>query len=255
MPFGDVFSKFESVDLETADNIHIRFKNNFLTKLGFRILGMPHIGSRLRAGKIMSEVPRHDENVLDAGFGSGIYSFSLAGKLKEIEAVDIAEEKVENVRKINIFKNINFQQGDLCNLKFKDSCFDLIICSDVLEHIKNDEKAFSELARVLKMGGILLLTVPSDSEKNKKEYKKYRHERAGYSIKDIMKLCGKNNLSAVKIRGYSCPLTEVFSNINYKVANNKFLLGVLFYLLYLASLISDCIFRDYSGFFFLIKKK
>lgn len=254
MPFGDVFSKFEIVDLETADNVRTKFKNNFVTGMGFRIFGMPHIGLRLRARKIMSNILRHNENVLDAGFGSGVYSFSLAGKARNIEAIDIADEKVANARRINIFRNINFRQGDLCSLKFKDNSFDLIICSDVLEHIKDDERAFSELARVLKKNGRLLITVPSNSGKNKKTYKEYHHERAGYSVKDVEELCRKNNLSVVKAGGYSCSLTEIFSDISYKIVNTKFFLGVFFYPLYLASIISDWVLRDYNGYFFLIKK-
>lgn len=254
MPFGDIFSRFEEIDLTTADEIDIKFRNNEISRIGFRILGMPHIGMRLRARNIMRNVPRNKGNMLDAGFGSGIYSFSLSEKVKRIEAVDISRKKVEIANKIKIFKNINFQQGDLTELRFKDSSFDFIVCSDVLEHIKNDEKAFSELARVLKKNGILLLTVPSYSRKNRLSYRDYEHERAGYSMEDIKKLCLKNNLSTIKIEGYSCFLTEALSRINYKIINNKFLLGILFYPLYLAVIVSDYIFKDYNGFFFSIKK-
>ena len=49
---------------------------------------------------------------------------------------------------------------DVANLDFEDDAFDCIICYHVLEHVKDDEKAMSELHRVLKPGGWGILQVP-----------------------------------------------------------------------------------------------
>lgn len=51
---------------------------------------------------------------------------------------------------------------DICNMKksYKDDSFDLIICSHVLEHVDDDISAMSELRRILKRDGFLLLLVP-----------------------------------------------------------------------------------------------
>jgi SAM-dependent methyltransferase len=46
-------------------------------------------------------------------------------------------------------------------LPFKNGTFDLVICGDVLEHIKNDTAAIREICRVLKKGGIALIMVPA----------------------------------------------------------------------------------------------
>jgi SAM-dependent methyltransferase len=51
--------------------------------------------------------------------------------------------------------------GDGTRLPFPDATFDRIICSEVLEHIPDDEAALRELHRVLKPGGILAATVPT----------------------------------------------------------------------------------------------
>jgi 2-polyprenyl-3-methyl-5-hydroxy-6-metoxy-1,4-benzoquinol methylase len=51
------------------------------------------------------------------------------------------------------------------DLTFASYSFDLIICSDVLEHIKEDERAFYHLGRVIKKSGTLLITFPYDSKK------------------------------------------------------------------------------------------
>ncbi len=50
--------------------------------------------------------------------------------------------------------------GDITRLPFKDNSFDLVICSEVLEHIPNDRKAVAELTRVLKPGKQLVVSVP-----------------------------------------------------------------------------------------------
>jgi len=50
--------------------------------------------------------------------------------------------------------------GDLENLTFSDNFFDVILCSDVLEHVRFYEKAISEISRVLKNEGVFILQVP-----------------------------------------------------------------------------------------------
>lgn len=254
MPFGSIFRKFKSVNFVTADNIHVKFMNNSLSRVGFAFLGMPHIGLRLRANLILKEVPKSAEKMLDAGFGTGIYSLSLANKIKEIKAIDISDEKVNEVKKESVSKNICFEKGDLRKLQFEDNYFDLIICSDVLEHIREDYKAFSELARVLKKGGTLLLTVPANSKKNKETYRLYGHERPGYELCDIKEFCKNRGLKIIKNKEYSSSLTEKLSSFNYNLTKNRFLLGLFFYPVYFASLISDRIGKDYNGLFLKIKK-
>ena len=51
-------------------------------------------------------------------------------------------------------------QGDALHLPFPDAAFDRVICSEVLEHIPDDLGAMGELARVLKPGGTMAITVP-----------------------------------------------------------------------------------------------
>lgn len=53
-------------------------------------------------------------------------------------------------------------KADICNLPFKDSEFDVILCNHVLEHIPDDTKAMQELYRVLKPGGLGIFQIPQD---------------------------------------------------------------------------------------------
>jgi len=52
-------------------------------------------------------------------------------------------------------------RGDATRLPLKDSAFDRVICSEVLEHVHNDGQSLAELVRVLKSGGILAVSVPT----------------------------------------------------------------------------------------------
>ena len=82
MPFGDVLSKFKEISLETADGCKFNLKNNFLSKIALRIVGIPHVELRIRARKIFSFLPKKGNNmkILDAGCGPGIYSLTLSKK-------------------------------------------------------------------------------------------------------------------------------------------------------------------------------
>ncbi len=57
-------------------------------------------------------------------------------------------------------------KGDIKSMNFENKSFDLIICNHVLEHIDDDIKALSEIFRVLKPGGVAILQVPINFNRN-----------------------------------------------------------------------------------------
>jgi SAM-dependent methyltransferase len=59
------------------------------------------------------------------------------------------------------------EYADLQNLAFAEETFDVIITSDVFEHVREDAKGYREVYRTLKTGGIFLLTVPYDHHREK----------------------------------------------------------------------------------------
>ena len=86
--------------------------------------------------------------------------------------------------------------ADITNLQFEDESFDWVICNHIIEHVKSEAKAFSEIKRCLKTNGTLVLTVPicwnestyegdniTSEIKKKKYYGQSDHERLyGYDI-------------------------------------------------------------------------
>jgi SAM-dependent methyltransferase len=53
------------------------------------------------------------------------------------------------------------RQGDICALPFADASFDVVLATDVIEHVDDDGHATAEIARVLAPDGLALITVPA----------------------------------------------------------------------------------------------
>jgi SAM-dependent methyltransferase len=70
-------------------------------------------------------------------------------------------------------------------VEFPDRSFDMVICNHVLEHIEDDDKAMSEIARVLKPQGLAIVTVPTRPDRIKTW-----EPPASMPIKEVEALCG-----------------------------------------------------------------
>ncbi len=109
--------------------------------------------------------------VLDLGCGFGRHAYEFARRGASVVAVDYGFDEVVQVRatfgamseagEIDLeATRIGAVQGNALCLPFADATFDRVLCSEVLEHIEDDEGAMAELARVLKPGGTMAITVP-----------------------------------------------------------------------------------------------
>lgn len=105
------------------------------------------------------------QKILDAGCGPGTYGIMLAQAGNEVVGVEISPGGVQVANQRAKEKGVNFtaRVGDLENLPFADDSFDICFCGWVLHHFPDINKAVSELARVLKPGGIIGLAEPNES--------------------------------------------------------------------------------------------
>lgn len=103
--------------------------------------------------------------VLDLGCANGPFLPTLNHYSFRTIAVDINKIEIFNAKKlirnscVNLI-NINLMNSDAVELPFKSEYFDLIFCLEVLEHIKNPNKALKEIQRVLKTNGIFICSLP-----------------------------------------------------------------------------------------------
>lgn len=110
------------------------------------------------------------DRILDIGCGTGRHTCA-AFRLKNAVAIgvdinvgDVLEAKcrlVEQKRLLDYGGGVwGMTVADMIKLPFKDNCFDLVICSEVMEHINDHGNAASEAVRVLKPGKTLAVSVP-----------------------------------------------------------------------------------------------
>jgi SAM-dependent methyltransferase len=113
---------------------------------------------------------RPGDRLLDLGCGFGRHAFEAARRGATVVALDAGPEEVAQVRatlgamvdagELAAEHPASAVQGDALSLPFADGAFDRVIASEVLEHIPDDTAAMRELARVLRPGGTMAVTVP-----------------------------------------------------------------------------------------------
>jgi SAM-dependent methyltransferase len=109
--------------------------------------------------------------VLDVGSGFGRHVYECARRGARVVALDHAADEVVQTRntlaamveagEITADRLTGVLRGDARSLPFPDDTFDVVITSEVLEHIQDDVTAIAEMVRVLKPGGRFAATVPA----------------------------------------------------------------------------------------------
>lgn len=104
------------------------------------------------------------------------------------------------------FKEFDAIKLDITNIEFEENQFDLVICNHVLEHVRNDNLALSEIYRILKPKGFAILQVPmainlketieDESIKSEKDRKKL------YGQKDHLRLYGLDYFDKLQNAGF-----------------------------------------------------
>jgi len=114
--------------------------------------GQPVHEQVMVAQDIIKLIPSDVVTILDAGCGNGAVTNDLS-KSWDVLGCDISEAALKNVSAPSVV-------ADLCNLPFNDACFDLVLASDVIEHLPDEiyRQALKELARLSKK--YVLIAVP-----------------------------------------------------------------------------------------------
>lgn len=111
---------------------------------------------------------------------------------------------------IDISSPIAMRKMDICNLTFEDESFDCIICYHVLEHIKDDRKALSEIYRVMRKGGWGIIQVPIHIEKTVE-----RRELSKEEAKEICKFPSH-------LRAYGRDFKQILEGAGFQVEVSDF---------------------------------
>lgn len=112
--------------------------------------------------KIIKESRKEKLRMLDIGVGDAVYESMVEEDLLskvDVAGVDISKEQLKRAKKyLKVAKVVNL---DSQKLPFKKNSFDIVLVSEVLEHVFYPDKVFKEGLRVLAKGGYFVLTYPN----------------------------------------------------------------------------------------------
>ena len=131
-------------------------KNNFTYRLVIK-----------EVERTLLNIKKNNVKILDYGCGVGTLDFYLASTRNDITGVDISPLSIELCNKsasvMNLSDRARFSPDKDFWKKLKKihSKFDLIICSEVIEHVQNDTGLLKKLSRILNKRGFIFITTPS----------------------------------------------------------------------------------------------
>jgi len=141
------------------------------------IIHLPPTGERFLPGQMFGEIElehlhryaiarsiAHGKVVLDIASGEGYGSNLLAQVAAHVIGVDISPEAVAHAVARYRRGNLDFRQGDCSAIPVADHSIDLAVSFETLEHHDQHEEMLSELKRVLKPGGKLVISTPDKLE-------------------------------------------------------------------------------------------
>ncbi len=158
----------ESKDENIQDKNLSHYENAYSVRYYFKFLLKHFLSydqhSKTRRNILMArKVPNYNNSisVLDYGFGLGTFIAKLPRRHK-ISGCELSTAAINNVGKICSFlkRNVNLYTIEEFSRVAEDPSFELICCSHVIEHVKDDETLLSIFHAMLKDAGYLLLNVP-----------------------------------------------------------------------------------------------
>ena len=119
-----------------------------------------HVGKRALVTRLLRRwlAPNGPVEILDVGGGTGATLLALR-QFGPAAGCDVAPEAVQYSRERGLADVVH--QPDPARLPFADGRFDVVTAFDMIEHVDDDVAMLKEMARVLKPGGTVFLTVPS----------------------------------------------------------------------------------------------
>ncbi len=101
-------------------------------------------------------------SALNLGTGEGDYDRMIAAHTRELIGCDVNEADLDHARALNSeVKNLLYEVNNALDLSYQDNYFDLIISSEVIEHVGQPDQMIREMFRVLAPGGHVIMTFPS----------------------------------------------------------------------------------------------
>jgi 2-polyprenyl-3-methyl-5-hydroxy-6-metoxy-1,4-benzoquinol methylase len=214
--------------------------NHLLVRL-FRWYGLLLHGDQTIVDRwlwLRKRLRRGEARVLDAGCGSGTFALYAAKQGNEVVGLNWDDRDVqaaESRARMLGLSNTTFRPQDLRTVDRivpELGSFDQILCFEVVEHLIDDGKLVRDLAGMLRPGGTLLLTTPSDDHKKVpgeyiSEVEDGGHVRYGYSHDDLRRLAEQAGLQVTALGHLVGPLSQGLFRAYFQLGQVNGLLGWL----------------------------
>lgn len=159
--------------------------------------------------------------VLNAGAGAGSLTLKMAGAGLRVTSVEasaaLCERLAEELRGRGLADANPVLRGDVERLALPDAAFDAAVCAEVLEHLDDDAGALAELARVLRPGGLLLVSVPANPYRYDWTDRWAGHRRR-YDAAALESRLAEAGFAAARVQGWGFPLTGLYHRQVYRRA-------------------------------------
>lgn len=144
---------------------HLYEKFHQKTTFQKKVINTKNFTYRIILGVINNHVNSFtNKTILDVGCGAGTVSLYLANKGASIVGIDISRKAIDSCKKSARILKLKDKTQFICNtiekIKFRRK-FDVIICSEIIEHIPKDKAFLKRIHKLLKKNGLLILSTPS----------------------------------------------------------------------------------------------
>jgi len=176
-----------------------------------------------------------NKKILEAGCGSGYSSIMLAKEGAKVYLLDNTKEALKYskmISKFNKIKNVRFRKGNLFNIPYATSIFDITWNSGVIEHYKNKiiYKIIDEMKRVTKKDGLIMIAVPNllTPEILYRMIKIGKGTERFFTKAKLRKIMEKTALKEIEIYSLDCVIPSFIPNwIIKKLEKFEFILAPL----------------------------
>ncbi len=149
---------------------------------------------------ILKKLPIKGGSFIDIGAGNGLFLKFFKDKGFAVEGIELEKDQVHQMQQDYKLKGVVIRQGNITKLK-GDESFDVVIASEVIEHIEDDASALANLFSFVKKDGYLVITVPAFRHLYGKRDKKWGHYRR-YDKRDLIEKLGRLKHAKVESVAY-----------------------------------------------------
>jgi len=121
------------------------------------------------------------KHVLDLASGEGYGSAILARRAKSVVGLELDPTSVAHSRSAYARPDLEFVEGSMLELgAYADGSFDLVVCFEAIEHVREQDELLAGIARVLNPGGVAVLSTPE-----RDEYNAVIHETNPFHVREL----------------------------------------------------------------------